>query len=178
MAMTAWSANVLSRSICRSVKAANLDASDGNRADGLACADQRDGQHCPEPKVPGPVATLRVLIGFGLQVRNMNGLAVESSTCWQSPTSQGHNRDGGYRSMMGDKVEIVAVHLANCHVIGIAEAGCGRRYLCEHAFQIRRALEITRKISAVAACCSRASASSRFISSTTDRNRLRRLRMA
>jgi len=49
----------------------NLGASDGNRADGFACADQRDRQDCAEPKVPGPIASLWVLSGFGLRIGNM-----------------------------------------------------------------------------------------------------------
>jgi len=67
----------------------NLGASDGNRADGFACADQRDRQDCAEPKVPGPIARLWVFSDFGLQIGKMNDLVVEGSACWQAPRPGG-----------------------------------------------------------------------------------------
>jgi len=40
--------------------------------------------------------------------------------------------------MVSDKAERVGVQLMDCGVIGIAEASCARRYLCEDPMRIGR----------------------------------------
>jgi hypothetical protein len=67
-------------------EAASLGASDRNCADGLGGADQRDAQHRAEPKAPGTIATLRILLRSGLQVGDVNGAALKSSTSGHGAT--------------------------------------------------------------------------------------------
>jgi hypothetical protein len=40
--------------------------------------------------------------------------------------------------MVADKVQDASAHLENRRIIGIAKAGCGCRYLREHAPEVRR----------------------------------------
>src|SRR5262249_4348968 len=66
----------------------HLGASDTNHTDGPTRTDQRDGQHGPmATKMSRPVAAFWVLFSFGLQIRNVYGSALESSTSGQSPTT-------------------------------------------------------------------------------------------
>jgi hypothetical protein len=66
-------------------KWANLGWPVGNHADGLARTDQRDGQYGAVAVAPGKVAPLRVLLCFGLQIRDVNCFPIEDDTSDYDP---------------------------------------------------------------------------------------------
>jgi hypothetical protein len=98
---------------------ANLGASNGDHADGLARADQGDPQYGAQAKASRIVAALWVLIIFGLQIGEVNRSLVEDDTCHEKPPRQGEGTSDEDWPMVGDEQKRVAVHLADHHVIGI-----------------------------------------------------------
>ena len=131
MAITAWSAKVFSRPICRSVNGRTSvrrmesrrwprpHESEGRR---VWCGGQfAEHGHCPW-----------VLTSFGLHIGNMNRSPIEDGTSSYNLTRQGQRVIRRDRPSFGDKAEKDAVHLKDRRVISIAKASRARRDLREH----------------------------------------------
>ena len=119
-------------------KRTNLRATDGNHADGLTRTDQRDGQYGAVANAPGTVAALRVFSSFGLYIGNLNRSPIEDGTSGDNLTPQGQRIILRDRPMVGDAAEKIAVHQEDRRVISVAKAGSARRYVGEHALEVRR----------------------------------------
>ena len=72
MAMTAWSAKVVTSSICFSVNGLISIAPDHEDADGLVVAHERHGKHRPVAEVVRHTAADREFVGRCLQIVNVN----------------------------------------------------------------------------------------------------------
>jgi hypothetical protein len=90
-------------------------------------------------KASGKLATLRELISFGMQIGDVICFSVEDGTRGGNPTREGQRIGGGDRSMVSDYTEnIVAGHLKDHRVMGIAKASRTGRDFCENGLQVRR----------------------------------------
>jgi hypothetical protein len=114
----------------------------------------------------GAIAGLRVRISCGLRIGYVNRSLAKDGTSGDKPCPQGQRTGRGNRPMVGNDGEEVAVHLMYHCIIGVAKACRARATASNTRWRSVCELEISRKISAVAACCSRPSASSRLSSST------------
>ena len=116
----------------------DFGASDGDHADGLARADQWDGQCGAVAKASRIVAALWVLLPAGLQIGDVNCPLVENGTSHNDLAIQCKLADYWDRTIVSHEGEKVAVHPTDDRVKGIAKASRGRCDLCEHALQICR----------------------------------------
>src|SRR5262245_28249518 len=131
MAITAWSAKVLSRSICRSL----------------------NGRTSVRRIEITPIAWPARIRGTANMVRwpTRRARSLPSgyssvSTC-TFPVQDGASRDNSTRQgqrvilrdrpLVGNVAEKVAVHLEDRNVIGVKKAGSARRHHSEHALEVR-----------------------------------------
>ena len=55
---------------------------------------------------------------------------------WAAMASQDFGESGGESTVVSDHAERITVHLRNCGIIGIVEAGRAHCYLCEDTARI------------------------------------------
>src|SRR5262249_16680720 len=117
---------------------ADLSASNVNHANSGTCANQGHGEIGAKTEASSDVASLRVLISFGLQIGYVDRSPFQNGPVSKMPTHQGGRASHRKRPMVGDEQESVVVYLANHRVIGLTKASRTRRDLCEHTLRIRR----------------------------------------
>ena len=79
MAITAWSAKVLSRAICLSVERADFRPANHDRPDGNTLAQQRHGQDGSNAEPFGEsLASGKLGLSLGITSSNMDGLPVKN----------------------------------------------------------------------------------------------------
>src|SRR5262249_45015008 len=89
MAMTAWSAKVLTSSIWRSVHGRTFRAPDCDHANRLACVDQWDGERGAITELECKFPALGIFIGFGQDVCDVYRSQVDDGAPPNAPTLKG-----------------------------------------------------------------------------------------
>ena len=158
MAITAWAANGLQELDLPVGERPYLGPPDADRPDGLGPAEQRNIEHCPEAVGPRKDTALGVFVNLGLQIGDVDRPPVEHRTSrGRSPQRKRTDRSRGDRALVSDEAEFVAIDLEDRGIEGVAQTGGAPQHRREHGLDVGRELEMTRRISAVAVCCSRAS---------------------
>jgi hypothetical protein len=84
----------------------------------------------------GRLAALRILLGFGLQVRYLKYGSIEDSATINNPTTEGYDTLSGNGPAMGHKPQMVAGALEHSRIVGVAETCRSCCDLLENALEI------------------------------------------
>ena len=89
----------------------DLGASDPDRADGCALAQQRNAQEGAVAELPSEHAAFRKLLHLGLEIRHLDGLPIKHRAPVHRAANHGHSKPQriGDRAMVGHQTEDVAV---------------------------------------------------------------------
>jgi hypothetical protein len=138
--MTAWGGEGLEElDLCLSERP-YLGPPEGDRPDGLAPAEQRNGERCPEAQRPRKRAGLRVIVHLGLQIGDVDRPPVEHRTSHGRSPDQRKRTDGirGDRALVSDETEPIAVDLEDRGIEGVAQTGGARQHRREHGLDVGR----------------------------------------
>src|SRR5262245_32542598 len=140
IAITAWSAKVLTSSIWRSAN--GRTSARRMTIAPIACVDQGDAERGAITELERMLPALGIFIRFGEHVCDLNCSAVDDGTPRNEPTSKWVKvSDRGGRSnlpMVRDEAQTIAKYLKDCRVIRIAQSRCGLHQRIEYFLHVER----------------------------------------
>jgi hypothetical protein len=175
MAITAWSAKVLTSSICRSVNGRTSARRTKITPMASPALNQRDAEGGTPTDLERNLPALGVFIRFGQDICDLNRSPVDDGTPVNAPTHKWYGvlsdrATQGNLPMVGDEAQTIAKHLKDRRALHrrVADSTSESRTLCRS-----RADRLTTfKTSAMTVCCSRASVSSRVLDCTSSKSRV------
>src|SRR5262249_2535669 len=110
----------------------------GQRADGLALPQQRDGQICPVAKAERSLAAVRKLVGACLKIMDVDRRTIDEGSSNNDAASDRPVRFHRNRAMMRSEMQRFAVTQKNSRIVRLAESRCRLSKRIEHDLQIER----------------------------------------